>query len=61
MVDSTSLDEGREPLRLPAFEKAVMLAVTRALETWRDEAIDGARAALSCRHLLPESLQQPGS
>ena len=41
MVDSTSLDEAREPLRLPAFEKAVMLAVTRALEAWRDEAMEG--------------------
>lgn len=44
MVDNTSLDDSREPLRLPAFEKAVMMAVTRALEMWRDEAMDGARA-----------------
>ena len=48
MVDSTSLDEAREPLRLPAFEKAVMAAVTRALEAWRDEAIDGAPSCSGC-------------
>ena len=49
MVDSTSIDEAREPLRLPAFEKAVMMSVTRALEMWRDEAMEGARPKL---HML---------
>ena len=41
MMDSSVLDESREPLKLPAFEKAVMQSVTRALEVWRDEAMDG--------------------
>ena len=45
MVDSTSIDEAREPLRLPAFEKAVMMSVTRALEMWRDEAMEGGHSA----------------
>ena len=49
MVDSTSIDEAREPLRLPAFEKAVMMSVTRALEMWRDEAMEG-------KHLQPRLL-----
>lgn len=42
MTDTTVLDETREPLKLPAFEKAVMFAVTQALERWRDEAMEGA-------------------
>jgi len=42
-VDTTVVDDRREPLKLPAFEAAVMFAATRALERWRDEALDGAR------------------
>ncbi len=42
MANSTVIDDAREPLRLPAFEKAVMFAVTQALEKWRDEAMEGA-------------------
>lgn len=41
MTNSTVLDDTREPLKLPAFEKAVLFAVTQALETWRDEAMEG--------------------
>ena len=40
MMDSSILDESREPLKLPAFEKAAMQSVTRALEVWRDEAME---------------------
>ena len=47
MMDSSVLDESREPLRLPAFEKAVMQSVTRALEQWRDEAMDGELSVLA--------------
>ena len=43
MMDSSVLDASREPLKLPAFEKAVMQSVTRALEVWRDEAMEGRR------------------
>lgn len=46
MMDSSVLDESREPLKLPAFEKAVMQSVTRALEQWRDEAMEGERQCL---------------
>ena len=42
LVDTTIVDERREPLKLPAFEAAVMHAATRALERWRDEALEGA-------------------
>lgn len=44
LVDTTIVDERREPLKLPAFEAAVMHAATRALERWRDEALEGAAA-----------------
>ncbi|BDA43116.1 Dynamin-2B [Coccomyxa sp. Obi] len=47
MANSTVIDEGREPLRLPAFEKAVMFAVTQALEQWRDEAMEVARTIVN--------------
>ncbi|KAK9826828.1 hypothetical protein WJX81_004888 [Elliptochloris bilobata] len=43
LVDTTVVDERREPLKLPAFEAAVMHAATRALERWRDEALEVAR------------------
>jgi hypothetical protein len=49
MMDSSSLDESREPLRLPAFEKAVMQSVTRALELWRDEAMEGESPPLTAQ------------
>ena len=41
LLDSTVIDETRTPLKLPQFEMAVMIAATRALETWRDEALEG--------------------
>ena len=34
--------ETKEPLRLPGFEKAIGFAVQKALEDWRDEALEGA-------------------
>lgn len=34
--------ESKEPLRLPAFEKVIGFAVQKALEDWRDEALEGA-------------------
>lgn len=33
--------ETKEPLRLPAFEKVIGFAVQKALEDWRDEALEG--------------------
>ena len=42
MVDTTVMDDAREALRLPAFEAATITAATRALEGWRDEALEGA-------------------
>lgn len=33
--------ENKEPLRLPAFEKVIGFAVQKALEDWRDEALEG--------------------
>ena len=53
MMDSSVLDESREPLKLPAFEKAVMQSVTHALEQWRDEAMEGDLPALSHRSHRP--------
>ena len=44
---SSVLDTSREPLRLPQFEKAVMQSVTRALEVWRDEAMEGGPASFA--------------
>ena len=41
MTDTTTLDPTRESLKLPAFEQTAMLAVTKALELWRDEALNG--------------------
>lgn len=41
LLDSTILDESRTPLKLPGFERVVMLAATKALETWREEALEG--------------------
>ena len=46
LTESSVLDPTKEPLKLPAFEQAVMIAVTKALEAWRDEALEGARANL---------------
>ena len=51
MMDSSVLDESREPLKLPAFEKAVMQSVTRALEQWRDEAMEGELPLLALKPL----------
>ena len=42
MTDSTQLDPTKESLKLPAFESVAMMAVTKALELWRDEALQGA-------------------
>lgn len=36
--------ETKEPLRLPAFEKVIGFAVQKALEDWRDEALEGEYA-----------------
>lgn len=52
MMDSSVLDESREPLKLPAFEKAVMQSVTRALEVWRDEAMDGGPPSSARKYYL---------
>jgi len=41
LLDSTVMDESRTPLKLPHFEMAVMVAATKALESWRDEALEG--------------------
>ena len=38
--------ENKEPLRLPAFEKVIGFAVQKALEDWRDEALEGELPAL---------------
>ena len=43
LADSPGLDARREPLRLPAFERAVVGAATKALEGWRDEALKVAK------------------
>jgi hypothetical protein len=40
------IDDTREPLKLPAFERAIMIAVTSALETWREEAMEGTKQEL---------------
>ena len=42
LTESSTLDTTKEPLKLPGFEVAVMQAVTKALENWRDEALEGA-------------------
>lgn len=44
---ASGLDSGREPLRLPAFETAVVAAATRALEGWRDEALKVAATVVA--------------
>lgn len=44
MTDTTQLDPSRESLKLPAFEATAMVAVTKALEQWRDEALQGESA-----------------
>ena len=46
MTDSTQLDPSKESLKLPAFESTAMVAVTKALELWRDEALQGAQLLL---------------
>ena len=56
MTDTTTLDPTRESLKLPAFEQTAMLAVTKALEAWRDEALNGAFHVLG---LEVEGLQGP--
>lgn len=61
MANSTVVDDAREPLRLPAFEKAVMFAVTQALEKWRDEAMEGATPGyLSPNEFLRHAVNQEG-
>ena len=47
MEGSISVDDEREALRLPGFENAVVTAVTKALEKWREEALSGTFAACS--------------
>ena len=39
--------DNKEPLRLPAFEKVIGFAVQKALEDWRDEALEGLHCNLS--------------
>lgn len=57
LLDSTILDDTRTPLKLPHFETAVMIAATKALELWRNEALEGDRHAVlylmqsSCLHM----------
>jgi dynamin GTPase len=47
LTDASTLDaKGREPLRLPAFEAAVVAAATKALEGWRDDALRVARTVV---------------
>ena len=56
LIDSTTLDETRTPLKLPQFEMSVMVAATKALEAWRDEALDGAYICSNvCSHLVSSS------
>lgn len=60
--------ETKEPLRLPAFEKVIGFAVQKALEDWRDEALEVAKTLVSMeqsyvsaaffRHLTKERLQR---
>ncbi|KAL3150906.1 hypothetical protein ABBQ32_000657 [Trebouxia sp. C0010 RCD-2024] len=60
--------ESKEPLRLPAFEKVIGFAVQKALEDWRDEALEVAKtlvgmeqsyvSAAFFRHLTKERLQR---
>ena len=45
--------ETKEPLRLPAFEKVIGFAVQKALEDWRDEALEGGNTS----HLCPVGLR----
>ena len=52
LADSSTIDAAREPLRLPAFERAVVAAATRALERWREEALKGGGALGGGRILL---------
>ena len=40
--------ENKEPLRLPAFEKVIGFAVQKALEDWRDEALEGKHITQNC-------------
>ena len=40
-ADDGTYVETKEPLRLPAFEKVIGFAVQKALEDWRDEALEG--------------------
>ena len=48
MADAgASSTAGREPLRLPAFEAAVVTAATTALEGWRDEALQVAATVVA--------------
>ena len=49
MTDTTTLDPTRESLKLPAFEQTAMLAVTKALELWRDEALNGEDGVMRIR------------
>eukprot|EP00884_Botryococcus_braunii_P013562 jgi/Botrbrau1/22206/Bobra.168_1s0037.1 len=42
LADTVVIDEKKVALKLPAFESAVMVAATRALEKWRDEAMEVA-------------------
>ena len=41
LTEPSTLDATKEPLKLPGFEQAVMIACTKALENWRDEALEG--------------------
>ena len=55
--------ENKEPLRLPAFEKVIGFAVQKALEDWRDEALEGEALFPSvqptaCMPTLAQALEQ---
>ncbi|DBA91528.1 hypothetical protein WJX77_008361 [Trebouxia sp. C0004] len=67
-ADDGTYVETKEPLRLPAFEKVIGFAVQKALEDWRDEALEVAKTLVSMeqsyvsaaffRHLTKERLQR---
>ncbi|KAK9789380.1 hypothetical protein WJX73_005043 [Symbiochloris irregularis] len=47
LTESSTLDPTKEALKLPAFEQAAMLACTKALEAWRDEALEVAKTMVT--------------
>lgn len=64
LLDSSTVDEIRMPLKLPQSEQAFVTAATKALELWLEEALqgeddcgNGARTRYS-RLLLPPDGQE---